>query len=243
MRHYAMDNSLTSCARGNSPTSRKVIFSLRTIERRTCSWRDTGTGNVVVYSVPFFLRSLNRSCPLGFAHFATLKTISSVSTVGRKCPPNGGQLSPYSLISIGLPYRTGILPVKCTRGDPARSYFEKTTSPAAAISAPRREGVAIHEAQYCQSAPLFRSESRTPSRSIRPSRAKISARGVKREKIMAEEREVRISLAQAKKFSFACDKCHAELVINIGSNKGHENMQTYEISRLPTSRSVMSFSS
>jgi hypothetical protein len=33
------------------------------------------------------------------------------------------------------------------------------------------------------------------------------------------------------------------LVINIGSNKGHENMQTYEISRLPTSRSVMSFSS
>jgi hypothetical protein len=59
--------------------------------------------------------------------------------------------------------------------------------------------------------------------------------------IMAEEREVRISLAQAKKFSSACDKCHAELVINIGSNKGHENMQTYEISRLPTSRSVMSF--
>jgi hypothetical protein len=99
------------------------------------------------------------------------------------------------------------------------------------------------EAQDCQSAPLFRSESPTPSRSIRPSRVKISARGVKREKIMAEEREVRISLAQAKKFSFACDKCHAELVINIGSNKGHENMQTYEISRLPTSRSVMSFSS
>jgi hypothetical protein len=91
-------------AMGNSPTSCNVMFSFRRIEKIICSWRNSGTRNAAAYSRPLLLRRVNRSSPLGLAHFFMLSTTSSTSAVGAMSPiiRLGGQVKPYSLSSIVL---------------------------------------------------------------------------------------------------------------------------------------------
>jgi hypothetical protein len=88
----------------NSPTSRNVIFSFRRIKKIVCSWRNSGTSSAASYSPRILLRRVNRSSPLGLAHFCILNTVSSTSAGGAAMSPTrlGGQVKQCSLSSIVL---------------------------------------------------------------------------------------------------------------------------------------------
>jgi hypothetical protein len=98
------ESALTDSTMGNSSTSCKVIFSFRRIEKIICSWRDSGTRNAAVCSLPPLLRRFNWSRPLRLAHFLTLNTTSSLSAIGATSPTTkvGGKLTLYSLSCIIL---------------------------------------------------------------------------------------------------------------------------------------------
>jgi hypothetical protein len=72
------ESVLTDSTMGNSSTSCKVIFSFRRIEKIICSWRDSGTRNAAVYSLPPLLRGAG---PCGWR-------ISLCSTRHLSCRPS-----------------------------------------------------------------------------------------------------------------------------------------------------------